>query len=200
MAVFFIVHSPVILSAQDQVSPTGDNQENAIPQNAPTAGEERFVIGSNNAQNQENQQPVGGSTFFIILRMLLVLALAAAAVYGVVYFVKKLSRPKRAQDPYLKILSSVSIGTNRSVHIISVGERAWLVGSADNSVSLISEIDDKETIDAMLLDSSKNNAEGSLGKFIDFKSIFNRLSGNQEDKNLPKSGKIKERRERFKGF
>jgi hypothetical protein len=90
------------------------------------------------------------------------------------------------------------------VHVISLGEKAWLVGSADSSVSLISEIDDKETIDAMLLDNSRNNANENMGKLIDFRSIFMRLSGTPDDgqqpDNLPKSKSIEERRKRFKGF
>ncbi len=202
LTVLFIVHSPAALFAQNQIAPAGDGQEIIVSPDSesPVSNEDQFIIGNNDPETNGNQQPAGGSGVFLILRMLLVLVLAAAAIYGLVYFVKKLSQPRKAQDPYLKVLSSVSLGPNRSVHVISVGERAWLVGSADNAVSLISEIDDKETVDAMLLDSSRTSAEGGMGKFIDFKTMFSRLSGNQEEKSLPKSGSIKERRERFKGF
>lgn len=194
--------NPSVLFSQEELDPAGAGQEVGVSQNdtSPTINENQFVFGGDAAQGAEAEQPAGTSDFFIILRMVLVLLLAAAAIYGLVYFVKKLANPKKLEDPYLKILSSVSIGPNRSVHVVSLGEKAWLVGSADNSVSLISEIDDKETIDAMLLDNSRNNAAGGMGKLIDFKSIFMRLSGSQEDGNLPKSESLKERRKRFKGF
>jgi flagellar protein FliO/FliZ len=210
----FFAAQPSVLVSQEQVAQSGDNQEILIPQNdeaspsdnvLPTIDEERFVFADDAAVSAENaegaQQPIGGSSFFLILRMLLVLLLAAAGIYGLVYFVKKLSNPKKLEDPYLKVLSSASLGPSRSVHVISLGGKAWLIGSADNSVSLISEIDDKETIDAMLLDNSRNNASN---KFIDFRSLFMRLSAAQDDdsyaRNVPKSESLKERRKRFKGF
>jgi flagellar biosynthetic protein FliO len=195
MAVCFIAINPSVLFSQEELVP----QDIA----APIIDEEQFVFGQNLPADEENTDPIGGSTFSLILRMLLVLVFAAAAVYALVFFVKKISNPKKQEDPYLKVLSSASIGPNRSVHVISLGEKAWLVGSADSSVSLISEIDDKETLDAMLLDNSRNNADAN-GKLIDFRSIFMRLSGSQDDgqmpANLPKSENIKERRKRFKGF
>jgi flagellar protein FliO/FliZ len=202
LTMLFVVLYPFTLFSQEQIAPTVDTQE--ISPDAPSVtglDEEQYVFGEELPADAENPTPVGGSSFFLILRMLLVLVLAAAAIYGLVYFIKKLSNPKKTEDPYLKVLSSASIGPNRSVHVISLGEKAWLVGSADSSVSLISEIDDKETIDAMLLDNSRNNAEGSMGKFIDFRSIFMRLSGSKDDNpQLPGSQNIQERRKRFKGF
>ncbi|MDR2901410.1 MAG: flagellar biosynthetic protein FliO [Treponema sp.] len=205
MAVLFIVISPSALFSQDLVAPSGANQEVVVPQDNASSviDENQFFIGDPVAED-ENQDPFGGSSFFLILRMILVLVLSAAAIYALVFFVKKISLPKKIQDPYLKVLSSASLGPNRSVHVISLGEKAWLVGSADNSVSLISEIDDKETIDAMLLDDSRNSANGNTGRFIDFRSIFSRLAGQPDDEqqtgNVPKSQSLQERRKRFKGF
>jgi flagellar protein FliO/FliZ len=200
LAACFFAASPFLLFSQEEITAAGDDQEMLIPQNDET----QFVFGDDVSVDGESPTPVPASNLFLVLRMLLVLILAAAAIYGLVYFLKKISNPRKIEDPYLKVLSSASVGPNRSVHVISLGEKAWLVGSADNSVSLISEIDDKETIDAMLLDNSRNNADGNLGKFIDFRSIFMRLSGTQDDGhepgNLPKSKSIEERRKRFKGF
>jgi flagellar protein FliO/FliZ len=196
--------SPSVLFSQESASPVMGEDQFIIGDEVLPNPEDQFVIGEDLPADAENPTPVGGSSFFLILRMLLVLVLAAAAIYGLVYFVKKLSNPKKLEDPYLKVLSSAGIGPNRSVHVISLGEKAWLIGSADNSVSLISEIDDKEIIDAMLLDNSRNSVNSNMGKFIDFRSIFMRLSGTQDDgqdsRNLPKSKSIEERRKRFKGF
>jgi flagellar protein FliO/FliZ len=204
LTIFFVVMNPSLLFSQESVSPVVGEDQFIIGEDVSPNLEDQFVIGEVLPEDAEDPTLAGESNFSLILRMLLVLVLAAAAIYGLVYFIKKLSNPKKLEDPYLKVLSSASIGPNRAVHVISLGDKAWLVGSADNSVSLISEIDDKETIDAMLLDNSRNNANSNMGKLIDFRSIFMRFSGTPDDGqvpgNLPKSKSIEERRKRFKGF
>ncbi|QQO08247.1 flagellar biosynthetic protein FliO [Breznakiella homolactica] len=144
----------------------------------------------------------GTSSFMAVLRMILVLALVAVAIYGIVYLLKKINKTPTQQDGRIKILASTHLGSNRYVHVISLADKAYLVGSAEGGVSLIAEIEDKETVDTMLLDESRKNAEAGAARFLDFKSIFRRLTGgtgvSQEE--LPSSDTIKKRRERFKGL
>ncbi|MDR1429753.1 MAG: flagellar biosynthetic protein FliO [Spirochaetaceae bacterium] len=138
----------------------------------------------------------GPSTLFPVLRMVLVLALAAAAVYGLVYFLKRLSRPQRVEDAFLKVLSSVHLGSNRYVHVVLVGSRAYLIGAGDSGVNLVAEIEDRETIDAMILEESKRSAES--GKPLDFKKLLRRFSAQGPSPEIPGADSIKKRRERFR--
>jgi len=139
-----------------------------------------------------------GSSTWVVIRMILVLALAAAAIYGVVFILKKSSRQTTVNDPFLKVLSSSHIGANRYVHIVSVGSRAWLVGASEGGVNLISEIDDKDTINAMLLEDSRKSAENS-GRFPDFMSMLRRL-GTPAQTRSSGTDEIRKRRERLKGM
>jgi flagellar protein FliO/FliZ len=134
-----------------------------------------------------------------VFRVLLTLALAAAAIYGVVYFIRRSSRRLEARDPFLKILASAPLGTNRAVHIVAVGSKAWLVGAAENGVSLISEIEDKDTLNALLLEDSRRSAEASPGKLPDFKTMLRRL-GMPVDSSAPGAENIRKRRERLRGL
>jgi flagellar protein FliO/FliZ len=138
-----------------------------------------------------------------ILRILLTLVLAAVAIYGLVYLIKRFTRGGTAQDPFLKVLASTSLGTNRSAHIISVGSQAWLVGAAESGVSLISEIQDKDALDAMLLEDSRRSAEsvsGGSGRFPDFKAMLRRL-GMPMDSTLPPGPEdIRKHGDRLKGL
>ena len=139
-----------------------------------------------------------------ILRMVLTLAVVAIAIYGLVFIIKRASRGSTAQDPFLKILASTPLGVNRSAHVLSVGSKAWLVGSAESGISLISEIDDKETLDAMLLEDSKKSASAFAaaagpGRFLDFKALLRRL-GMAVETDEPGPDKIRKRRERIKGL
>ena len=145
-----------------------------------------------------------GVSVFGIFRILLTLAVVAAAIYGLVYFLKfrRASRAGAAQDPFLKVLASAPLVTNRSVHVVSVGPQAWLVGSAENGVHLISEISDKDTINAMLLEDSKRIAtptEGAAGPLLDFKAILGKLGITAKPENSGPD-QIRKRSERLKGL
>ncbi|WP_461247243.1 FliO/MopB family protein [Treponema sp. R6D11] len=139
-----------------------------------------------------------GSSVWPVIRMILVLAFTAAAIYGVVYFLKRSSRQAVSKSPFLKILATAHLGVNRYAHIVSVGSKAWLLGSSDGGVNLIGEVEDKEIIDAMLLEESKSTSE-TQGRFTDFISMLRRLGLPAQSK-APSVDDIRKRRERFKGL
>jgi flagellar protein FliO/FliZ len=146
----------------------------------------------------------GVNSPLVVLRMVLVLALAAAAIYGVVFFLKRAVRPPAARNPYLKVLTSASLGGSRQVYVVSLGTKAWLVGAGEGSVSLIAELTDQETLDALLLDESRRSAERAGGRFGDFRAMLRRLGGGMD---AGGSGitefspdKLRKRRERLKGL
>jgi flagellar protein FliO/FliZ len=120
-------------------------------------------------------------------------------VYGVVFFVKKGSKRVDAKDPFLRVLASTHLGSNRYAHIVAVGSKAWLLGSSDGGVNLIGEIDDKDILNAMLLEESQKSAEAASGRFIDFKSMLRRF-GMPVDPRAPGAETIRKRRERLRGL
>jgi len=140
-----------------------------------------------------------GVNVWTIVRMVLVLILAAAAVYGIVFLFKRASKRAPNSDPYLKILANAHLGSNRYAHIVSVGSRAWLVGSGENGVNLISEIEDPDIINSMLLDESQRTAETRQGRFPDFAALLRRAGVSAKFKQ-PGADEIRKRRERLKGL
>jgi len=169
------------------------------------AAQESLIFGSPDAGPAV---PASGVSILGIFRVLLTLAVVAAAIYGLVYFLKfrRASREKEGQDPFLKILASAPLGANRGVHVISVGSQAWLVGSTENGVNLISEISDKDTINAMLLEDSKRIAAppaggGALGSatLLDFRAILGKFGISTKNENSGPD-QIRKRRERLKGL
>ncbi|MDR3167592.1 MAG: flagellar biosynthetic protein FliO [Treponema sp.] len=149
----------------------------------------------------EAASPVGGASLFVILRMLLVLVLAALAIYGVIFFLKRFTRPAEQRNPHLKLLASLHLGSNRFVYVVSVGSRAWLVGASENGVSLIAEVDDQEAVDAMRLEDSRKSAETG-SRLLDFKTMLRRLSGGNfpEPSEGPSVDNVRKRRERLRGL
>jgi flagellar protein FliO/FliZ len=143
------------------------------------------------------------SVFPAVLRMVAVLALVAVVIYIAVFFLrgffKRISQPQGALNPYLKIVASAHLGSNRFVHVVSVGpKQAWLVGAGEGGVSLIAEITDKETVDAMLLEDSQKMTE--TGKFPDFRSLLRRFGGGDGNTPGPSPENIRKRRERLRGL
>ena len=143
-------------------------------------------------------QPVPAASVWSIFRIIITLAVVAVAIYGLVYLVKRASRGSMKQDPFLKVLASTPLGTTRSAHIISVGLRAWLVGSAENGVTLIGEIDDQDILNEMFLEDSRKSAEAASGRFLDFKALLRKL-GVPAEPGTPSPDNIRSRIDRIKG-
>jgi flagellar biosynthetic protein FliO len=117
-----------------------------------------------------------GPSIFVLLRVVLVLGLVAVAIYGLVFFLKKQSAGRVETDPYLKVLARTPLTPKTAAVIISVGDKAWLAGVTDEQVALITEITDKEVVDAMLLDAA-NHEIAAQSRRIDFRALLAKLSG-----------------------
>ncbi|MCM1321098.1 MAG: flagellar biosynthetic protein FliO [Bacteroides sp.] len=124
-----------------------------------------FLSAENAYAETEARQP---STLYLLVRMILVLICVVAAVYGIFYFFRRMTNTAVPQNPYLKNPVSLALGQGKSVHVVTLGDRAYLVGAADSSVGLIAEIADKELIDAMNLHADAQPA----GKPKDFASLL----------------------------
>lgn len=133
--------------------------------------EEQFVFSdstSNSDQNMQDDSYEETSTVWLFVRLILVLALVVLCIYVFVWFLKKFSKNSAVSDPYLKKVASVSLAPGKSVFIVSTPTQAFVVGSSENSVNLIGEITDKELIDSMNLNASKNetSATASFSKVL----------------------------------
>jgi flagellar protein FliO/FliZ len=208
LAAFFVyagalTGSPVPLSAQTPDSPEAPElPSGGVPdgdEGGAVQSEESLII-LEEAPPGEPMAVPGGTGVSLVLRMVVVLALAALAIYGLIFLFKRLIRPREQRDPHLKVLSRVSLGPNRSVYVISVGSKAWLVGAGEGGVSLIAEISDQEAVDAMLLDeASRKSAESIRGQFPDFGTFLRRLAGGSlPDKGRAGPENVRKRRERLK--
>ena len=117
-----------------------------------------------------------GTSLFALLRVVLILALVAVAIYGLVFLLKKQSGARAVTDPYLKVLARAAVTPKAAAVVISVGDKAWLAGVTDEQVSLITEIADKEVVDAMLLDAA-NREIAAQSRRLDFRALLAKLSG-----------------------
>jgi flagellar protein FliO/FliZ len=144
------------------------------PSGPPVSPEETLLLGEESPGLPGD--PQGTVSFFTILRTIVVLLLAAVAIYGLVYFLKRITRPRELGDPNLRVLATAHLGQNRFVHAIILGTRVWLVGSSEGGFTHIADIEEQEAIDALLLEESRRNAGAGPGRFPDFRALLRRFS------------------------
>ena len=186
------------ISAQEVLSEDETASEEQAQERDPYAWERGITFGEEGGENAPVAGTNVGPSIWTFVRMVLVHALVAAAVYGIVLFIKRSSKKKDTEDPFLKVLANTHLGFNRYAHIVSVGEKAWLVGSSDGGVNLIGEIDDKDVINAMLLEDSEKSTRNQ-SRFPDFLGMIRRF-GAQAESSAPSADDIRRRRERLKGL
>jgi flagellar protein FliO/FliZ len=81
--------------------------------------------------------------------MIVVLALVVGLIYGVFWLLRRGQRPRSPENEMIRVLGSRSLAGNRALHLVEVGRSIYLVGSAENGVSLVAELKDQETVDAL---------------------------------------------------
>ena len=194
------------LSAQSQDSEPVSSENAPLPGARTLPDETSIVIG----EPSEVPAPVAASSAFVALRMVLVLALAALAIYGVVFFIKRLAKPQEARNPHLKVLAKVSLGSDSYAAVVSVGAKAWLVGGGSGGLNLISEINDPESLETMLIEDAQKTAEAGARRFFDLRALLSRMGfSSRGEKNAPpgpdidggsRTERLRKQRDRLKGL
>lgn len=108
------------------------------------------------------QQPLSsGNTFITIVKMVVALLLVLALIYFLLFLVKRKNNLFQ-QAGVIENMGGTSVGQQKSVQIIRIGEAIYLIGVGEN-VELLSEIKD-ETVLQQLLEqqAEKENAPSFL--------------------------------------
>ena len=123
--------------------------------------------------------------------MVLFLAVVVACIFVVFKFMKKTMAIPDNDDIFMRIVSSVNISPSKSVQIVTLTDKyAFLIGVSDDSVNLISQIDDPELIQAMNLYSDKQKKKNKPKNFADILDIF-MPNGPRDNENVMSGTKSK---------
>lgn len=129
------------VSAQEQPTAQNPAAPAANQPAAPPMGEDDrlpFMAERDAAANRSEP-----STSGLLVRALGAMALIVGLIFGAGWTLKKfglLQTSKTSEDsPDLTVMSSVSLGTNRTLSIVKFGERTLLVGSTAQSFTLLAE-------------------------------------------------------------
>ncbi|MFC4404568.1 flagellar biosynthetic protein FliO [Gracilibacillus xinjiangensis] len=96
---------------------------------------------------EENSLPTMESPSFIgsLLQLLVALAIVVGLIYFIANFVKKRNKFS-GRNQVIENYGGISFNTNKSLQIVRIGERFFVIGLADN-IELLLEITDIETIE-----------------------------------------------------
>lgn len=157
--IFILCILPLPVGASPNVSDCMNNNDECTNEDI-NSEEEADVINedSNNGMvvNGDNSSP---SLVFEIIKMFFALLL----VIGLIYVVLKLLGKRNKLGSNIKSLENVggiSVGQNKSIQIVRIGNQVYMVGVGDN-VELLQEITDEETIQQILHD--EQQSEDFLG-------------------------------------
>ncbi len=134
--------------------------------------ESDFVIAAtNDTDNQSMIEDQGEqeNIIWLFVRMILALVFVVALIYGIVLFLKKGFVPKESENPFLKRAATLTLAPGKTVQVITMPDKAWVVGVTDAGINLIGEITDADLVNQMILEAEKE----PLSKPRDFASILN---------------------------
>jgi len=137
---------------QEQSQESGEQQEGVLSEEGEEASaaqiDERLLpIGDDEAAAPASDEaPTRAVGFSDVIRMLFVLAIVVALIYLTFALLRKASRAGTQDSPLIRTIASATLGGSRGLHIIEIGTRYYIIGSAEHSVRLIEVIADDEVI------------------------------------------------------
>lgn len=153
---------------------TGDSADAATSEDEPV--DERTLTFGDDAEGNEDTagaQPGSINSFGIwdFVRMVIVLGIVIAIIYVVFYLLKRASGGRFENSPMIRVLGSHGLPGNKALHLVEVGRQVFLIGVGDDSIMLVSEISDQESLDELRLKASTTTTERG-GNFADMLTGF----------------------------
>lgn len=156
-------------------------QNNTINEN--TNIEDTIVLSDNtNTDNSFQSDIKKTSTVGTFVRMIVVLIIVIGLIYGVLWFIKKKTNVVKTEDDYLRRAAYINIAPSKSIEVITLIDKAYLIGVTEDNITLLGEIDDKELVQAMNISADKKANTKKPANFSEVLDMF-LIKGNK-NKNI----------------
>ena len=142
--------------------------------------EESIVLSENeNSQVSSSESVKRTSTAGVFIRMIVVLIIVVALIYGVLWFIKKKTNVVKTDDDYLRRVAYINIAPGKTIEVITLINKAYLIGVTEDNITLLGEIEDEELISAMNLNADKKS---NTKKPVNFKEVLDMflVKGNKQ--------------------
>ncbi len=135
-------------------------------------------------EEEEQDQPVvlqeeeTGSLFFELVRLVFALLLVLGLIYASLYFLKRRNKIGNRIDS-LENVGGISVGQNKSVQLVRLGDRIYLIGVGEN-VTLLEEVEDQSIIKEIMQAREEQSLEMSAKNMVSSAFQHNKTSGNKD--------------------
>ena len=148
-----------------------------------SVSEESIILSDDVSSNQNNSSSSykGPSTIGTFVRMIFVLIIVVVLIYGVLWFIKKKTNIVKTDDEYLRRAAYIDIAPHKSIEVITLIDKAYLIGVTEDNITLLGEIDDKELISAMNLTADKKANTKKPVNFSEVLDMFLIKKGGQKN-------------------
>ena len=142
----------------------------------PQASEESLLTDNDDATpfglSWEEESPAATSstsTLWLFVRMFLMLTIVLGIIWLVFRLLKSGMMPGQETDTFLRKVASLPLSPGKAVHVVTLVDKAYVIGVAENSVNLIAEVGDKELVEALNLHAER---QGSVPRPKNFSEVL----------------------------
>lgn len=126
--------------------------------------EENVTTTSNNKNEMK-----GTSTAGYLIRIIIVLIIVIGLIYGVFWYLKRKTNVVKNEDEFLRRAAYLNIAPGKTVEVITLIDKAYLIGVTEDNITMLGEITDKELINAMNVNADKNQ---NIKKPLNFSEVL----------------------------
>lgn len=170
----FLLSSETIESEKKISEPSVESSDvlnkNGDKGSAFTHDEENIPFTAGSEKIEKEQHKV--ESFWLLLRVLVVLFIVIFAAYFILLLLKKATRIEENDDPFFRLITMLNIGNGKNIALITLVDKAYIVGVSDSTLSLIAEINDKDLVDSMNVYFDKKRNVSKPRNFSDILNIF----------------------------
>jgi len=126
-----------------------------------SGGSPKSVQSATEGLTENSEFPATGRELFfkMMLSVLLVIVLGVAAIYICRKLLPGITNPLKGQ---IRILETVHLGRNCAVHLIGIGNQQLLIGSTNEGITMLAELDTRCSILDTRQESSIENQESRM--------------------------------------
>jgi len=148
------------------------------------------------------QAPSGDITVWDFVKMFVILALVIGMILGFVWFMRKLSGQGKQTDSPIKVLHTQSLGGNRNLQVVEVGDEILLMGVSDSGITLVKDLTGSEVGDSFRLAASqaKSGARGFSDLLSGLMGVKPKIRPDVGQPGENSSDFLKKQRERLKNL
>ena len=204
LILILLLGAVTLIFAQDNSSITSEaglsTQVSPVSDDNASVSEESLLI-SDPVSPDGTAVSTSLNTFSVwdFVRMILVLAGVLLLIYFIFFLLKRAGKPKIVSDSTINVISSQNLESGRSLHLVEIGPQVFLIGSGEGSVRLITEIENKETLDTIKLEKSINNQEPKTFTDI-FRGFFKKENISLAEIKTEQKGFMRKQRDRLKNM